>query len=254
MSAASVVDVRGLEIAYPGEVLPVLSGLDLAVGEGESVTVVGPSGAGKSTILRVLAGLMEPRAGTVEVAARAEPGTRPMALVFQEPRLLPWRRVRANVEIGLEGLGLSAAERRSRAEETLALVGLSEHAGRWPSQLSGGQRQRVGIARALAVRPRLLLMDEPFGALDAITRRGLQAELLRLWRATGVSVLFVTHDIDEAVMLGERVLLLGGRPATVVRRFEGAARSGAAGDPSFAAKVADVHRGLEGLVELGEGI
>ena len=146
-----------------------------------------------------------------------ETGSRSTALVFQDARLLPWRRVLRNAELGLEGLGLSAAARRSRAEAALALVGLASQAGKWPHQLSGGQRQRVGIARALAVRPGLLLVDEPFGALDAITRDTLQDELLRLWQETGATIIFVTHDLNEAVYLADRVIILGGTPATVTR-------------------------------------
>ena len=149
----------------------------------------------------------------------AEANLRGVGMVFQEPRLLPWRRVIDNVMFGLEGMGLSRQRRLERAREALALVGLAEHAGRWPYQLSGGQRQRVNLARALAVRPRLLLLDEPFSALDAITRHSLQGELLRLARETGTSFLLVTHDLDEAVFLADRVIVLGGRPAKVTRDF-----------------------------------
>ena len=145
-------------------------------------------------------------------------------MVFQAPRLFPWRRVRGNVELGLEGLSLSKAERRRRALEPLALVGLDEFAERWPHTLSGGQQQRVGIARALAVQPRVLFMDEPFSALDAITRRRLQQELIELRRRTEAAIVFITHDIEEAVLLADRVMVLGngemGQPARVVETLE----------------------------------
>ncbi|MEI7607172.1 MAG: ABC transporter ATP-binding protein [Rhodospirillaceae bacterium] len=216
---ATVVDIRDLAIAY-GSGPPVLAGFSATLPEHSFTCVVGSSGVGKSTLLRVIAGLTAPAAGAVVVPEQGhDDHSRSFALVFQEPRMLPWRRVIDNVAFGLEGMGLSRHQRLSRAHEALALVGLAEHAGRWPYQLSGGQRQRVNLARALAVRPRLLLLDEPFSALDAITRQSLQGELLRLARETGTSFLFVTHDLDEAVFLADRVIVLGGRPAKVTRDF-----------------------------------
>jgi NitT/TauT family transport system ATP-binding protein len=216
-TGGAIVAISGLALAFPGSDRLVLEGLDLAVPRQGFVAVVGPSGVGKSTLLRVIAGLLPPSAGAVRLLARPEPGKRPTALVFQDPRLMPWRRVVGNVEFGLEGLVASRAARRQRALAALDLVGLTAEAGRWPRQLSGGQRQRVGLARALAVEPDLLLMDEPFSALDAITRQVLQDELLAIWQRTQKSVLFVTHDLAEAVYLADRVVLLGGHPARVVR-------------------------------------
>ncbi|MCD6009197.1 ABC transporter ATP-binding protein [Halomonas sp. IOP_31] len=201
-----VLQARGVRLGFAGEM--VLDDVSLDIAPREFVAVVGASGVGKSTLLRALAGLLTPQRGTVNLSAADEPATRPWSMVFQAPRLFPWRQVRANVELGLEGLGLSRNERRSRAMEQLALVGLEAFAERWPRTLSGGQQQRVGIARALAVKPRVLFMDEPFSALDALTRQRLQVELGELRRRSEAAILFVTHDIEEAVLLADRVVVL----------------------------------------------
>jgi NitT/TauT family transport system ATP-binding protein len=215
---AALAAIQQLSLSYGGAAgTPILQNLTLDIAPGEFLVVVGTSGVGKSTLLRVLAGLAQPTSGTVRFELPVDRARLPVALVFQEARLLPWRTVRGNVAFGLEALELSREERQRRIDEALELVRLGEFGNRWPWQLSGGQRQRVGLARALAVKPSLLLMDEPFGALDAITRATLQDELIRVWRETGVSILFVTHDIQEALYLAGRVVVLNGKPARVSR-------------------------------------
>lgn len=233
----------------------VLKDFHLDIADGEFIAIVGASGVGKSTLLRVVAGLVRPTSGTVKRDNPERPGRRPYAMVFQDARLLPWRRVVKNVEFGLEGLGLTAEEKRRRAMEALALVGLADKADRWPHQLSGGQRQRVAIARALAVDPDLLMMDEPFGALDAITRQSLQDELIDLWQRTGKTILFVTHDIEEAVYLADRVVLLAGSPAGVrsADRIM-SARPRQRDDETARHTAAEIRTRLYDYVEQGEGI
>lgn len=213
--------VRGLRLSYSNMPVPVIDDLSLAVAPGEFVSLVGTSGVGKSTLLRAVDGLFPIDAGEIEQAeVTLEGSRRERAFVFQDPRLLPWRTVSANVAYGLESLSVDADEVARRTTEALRTVGLEDEVSeRYPRQLSGGQRQRVGIARALAVEPGLLLMDEPFGSVDAITRRALQEELVQIWEERGCSVLFVTHDMEEAVFLSDRVLLLAGSPARVVREY-----------------------------------
>ncbi|WUH89898.1 ABC transporter ATP-binding protein [Streptomyces sp. NBC_00433] len=197
---------------------PVLAGVGLDVVPGEVLTVVGASGCGKSTLLRTLAGLLPPLGGEVAEDGRALTGPGGgRALVFQEDGLLPWRTARANVELPLAIGRMPRSQRRARAVEWLGRVGLAGCEDRLPHRLSGGQRQRVQLARALAGRPRALLMDEPFGALDAQTRAGMQQLLVDVLRSTRATVVFVTHDVDEALFLGDRVALLGSSPAVPVR-------------------------------------
>jgi len=213
---APLLSARGISLSFPGAPQPVLKDFELAVAPAEFVAIVGGSGVGKSTLLRVLAGLIEPNTGTVAVNTSAAPDRRRRAIVFQDGRLMPWRDLRRNIGYGLEGLKMSAAARSARVDEVMKLTGLTDLADRYPHQLSGGQIQRGGIARALAVQPDLLLMDEPFSAVDALTRESLQDELLRLWQASGKAVLFVTHDISEAAFLADRVIVLAGSPAEIV--------------------------------------
>ena len=193
-----------------------LDGIDLEVAAGEFSVLVGPSGCGKSTLLDLLAGLSAPSSGTIRLdgVPIGGPGL-DRGVVFQQYALLPWRSARGNVEFGLEAAGLSRRERRARAEHYLDLVGLAGFADRHPHELSGGMKQRVAIARSLAVDPDVLLMDEPFAALDAQTRETLQDELLRIWARTGKTIVFITHAIDEAVFLGRQVTVLTSRPARV---------------------------------------
>ncbi|MEU6985185.1 ABC transporter ATP-binding protein [Streptomyces sp. NPDC046324] len=187
----------------------VFAAAELRIAPGELLAVVGPSGCGKSTLLRTLAGLLPPLEGRVTHDGRPIEGpAADRALVFQDDALLPWRTVRANVELPLAIRRVPRAERRRSAADWLDRVGLADHAGKLPHQLSGGQRQRVQLARALVGSPRAVLMDEPFGALDAHTRAGMQDLLVEILRGTGATVVFVTHDVDEALHLGDRVALL----------------------------------------------
>jgi NitT/TauT family transport system ATP-binding protein len=198
-----------------GRAVEALHDVSLTVGDGEFVTVLGPSGCGKSTLLHVVAGLTPPTRGRVVFEAVPE-RTAMAAVVFQDHALFPWRTVLGNVAFGPEVRGVGAAEREARARGLLELVGLQGFEERYPRELSGGMRQRVAIARALAVEPALLLMDEPFSALDAQSRALMQLELLALWERTRKSILYVTHQIQEAVLLGDRVVVMTRRPGRVL--------------------------------------
>jgi sulfonate transport system ATP-binding protein len=202
----ATITIRGLGIAFGSN--RVIDALDLDVAAGDFVSIVGRSGCGKSTLLRAITGLEQPDGGAIDTDRDR---TR---VVFQEPRLLPWASVLDNVVVGAEG---TPAEKHEQAVEALALVGLTEKAGEWPSRLSGGQRQRVALARALVSRPRLLLLDEPLGALDALTRIEMQRLIERVWLNQGFTALLVTHDVTEAVTLGNRVVIMEGGRITLDR-------------------------------------
>jgi NitT/TauT family transport system ATP-binding protein len=221
----ALLDVSGLRKVYEGSGRRVEAVRDLTftVDGGELVCLVGPSGCGKTTLLKCVAGLLEPTAGEVLLAGRPVDGPPPgMAVVFQEygRSLFPWMRVRDNVELPLKQKRLSKARRRGLVDDALTSVGLGDAAGAYPWQLSGGMQQRVAIARALAYEPDVLLMDEPFAAVDAQTRADLEDLVRRLWRERGITILFVTHDIDEAVYLGERVLVLSASPTVVQEQLK----------------------------------
>lgn len=205
----------GLHYRRSGATVAVLDGISLSLAEGEFLALLGPSGVGKTTLLRCLAGLTRPTRGAALLDGRPLPGVAPgLAMVFQDyaATLFPWRTVRGNVLFGLENQAMSRREREQRAWAALDDVGLADCADRHPWELSGGMQQRVALARAVASGARLLLLDEPFASVDALTRFELEDLLLRLWRERGASVLFVTHDVDEAIYLSDRVLVLAGRP------------------------------------------
>jgi NitT/TauT family transport system ATP-binding protein len=197
-------------------ILNVLRDVSFDVRQGEVVSLIGESGCGKTTLLRIVQGLIRLDAGSVRVdgVEVSKPG-RDRGFVFQHASLLPWRSARANVEFGLELQGVAAAERAARAQKLLKLVGLGQSADQYPHQLSGGMQQRIGLARALAIDPAILLMDEPFSALDAQTREVLQKEMLRIHAETGKTTVFVTHDLDEALYLSDRVVVLAAKPGRV---------------------------------------
>jgi NitT/TauT family transport system ATP-binding protein len=233
-TAASTSDPQAAELAAGAAIVfeqvrlsfgqeTIYESLDFSVARGEFVCLLGPSGCGKSTSLRLIGDLLAPQSGTVVVGGRSpEAAWREVAFVFQSPRLAPWRNALDNVLLGVElRMGRAEARRReARARELLALVGLADAANKYPSMLSGGERQRVAIARALAVDPDIVLMDEPFSALDPNTRRRMRAEIERIWQQTGRTVLFVTHDIEEALVLADRIVLLSNKPTRVLESIE----------------------------------
>nr|WP_233265356.1 ABC transporter ATP-binding protein [Leifsonia sp. AG29] len=222
----------------------VLDGIDLQIADGEFVCLLGASGCGKSTALNLIAGLEEPTAGRIDVPSG------PVAMMFQDAALLPWLTARRNVDLALELGGEPRDARRARVDELLALVSLSHAADRRPHELSGGMRQRVALARALAQDRHVLLMDEPFAAVDAITRDLLHVELERIWRQTGRTIVFVTHNVREALRLGQRIVLLTSRPGRVAAEWAVPADVRAGQDPVEIARLDDeiTHRLREELV------
>lgn len=209
-------DSVSVEFKTQGSLVEALADVSIEIGA-EFVAILGPSGSGKTTLLRIISGLLKPSSGRVIYVENRPPD---FAIVFQEYSLLPWLPVWRNVSLSLEMKGASESEQKFVAEELLALVGLQGFETAWPHELSGGMRQRVAIARAFAQKPSLLLLDEPFGALDAVTRRQLQLILLRLYEQSRCTVIFVTHDVEEALLLSDRILLLSERPGHIVREIK----------------------------------
>ncbi|RYZ12141.1 MAG: ABC transporter ATP-binding protein [Comamonadaceae bacterium] len=214
-----MLDLQGVGLVYPSSRGPVeaLQDLSFDVAPGEFVSVLGPSGCGKSTLLKLVSGLLRPTTGRVSLAGRPVEAPRPeVGIVFQQPTLLPWKNVLDNVLVPVRAMRGDVRAARGRARDLLRMVGLEPFAAHHPNELSGGMQQRVGIARALVRDPSLLLMDEPFAALDAMTREDMMVELQRIWAETSKSVLFITHSIPEAVFLSDRVVVLAPRPGRVV--------------------------------------
>jgi NitT/TauT family transport system ATP-binding protein len=255
-TATPVVDVRDVSLVYAGDRgsagLRALDRITLSVAEGSFVSLIGPSGCGKSTLLRLVADLLAPTSGVISVGGvtpKAARLARQIGFVFQDPALPEWRRVLDNVVLPLELRGVDRAAREARGRDLLRLVGLEGFERAWPRQLSGGMRQRAAIARALSTEPRVLLMDEPFGALDQITRDRLNMELAAIHEETGVTVLFVTHSIREAVLLSDRVVVMTPRPGRITRVIDvdlpRPRRIAARDDEAFHALVREGNRELE---------
>ena len=254
-AAAAAVRVAEVGKVFPtksGEVVA-LTGVDLEVAAGEFVSLIGPSGCGKSTLLRLIADLDEASSGALEIfgkPARRARLDQDYGIAFQQAGLLPWRTVAANISLPLELNGTGKTARAARVAELAELVGLTEFIGHYPDQLSGGMQQRVAIARALATSPRLLLMDEPFGALDEMTREHLQSELSRIAAETGAAVVFVTHSIPEAVFLSDRVVVMSPRPGRITEVIEtalGASRGEELREaPEYYERVTAVREALHG--------
>jgi NitT/TauT family transport system ATP-binding protein len=259
--AADAVAVSALSKVFnagrPGEVAA-LADIDLIVPRGGFTSLIGPSGCGKSTLLRLVAALTQPTSGGVRVLGKSAESARrdqDYGMAFQQAGLFDWRTVARNVELPLELMGWDRRARRDRAAEMLELVRLSEFAGHRPAQLSGGMQQRVAIARALSFEPTLLLMDEPFGALDEMTREHMQNELLRIWSATQTTVLFVTHSIPEAVFLSSQVVVMSPRPGRIAARITvdlGERDDDAREDERFFATITEVREALR-AVEADDG-
>jgi NitT/TauT family transport system ATP-binding protein len=206
----AAIDIQSVEQVYPNGTRALMP-VSLAIAPGEFVTLLGPSGCGKSTLLKMVAGLLQPTSGRIALQAGHE-----LSFVFQEATLMPWADVQANVRLPLDLAGMPRTQADAQVLQALQLVGLDNFAKQRPRELSGGMQMRVSIARGLVTQPRLLLMDEPFGALDEITRNRLDADLLGLWRRQGLTVVFVTHSITEAVFLSSRVIVMGARPGRIV--------------------------------------
>ncbi len=224
-AAAPLIEVRGVTVRYDiartGTSLTAVEGVDLDIAEGEFVTVLGPSGCGKTTVMNVIAGLVKPTEGSVTVDGRTVTGPGPdRAVVFQDYALLPWRSVFDNVRFGLEmQQSLNSGDWRERVQNAIELVGLAGFEQSYPRELSGGMQQRVGLARAIVAEPRILLMDEPLGAVDALTREVMRDEIEKLITATGKTVIFITHSIEEAILLGDRIVVFKSHPGAILEEI-----------------------------------
>lgn len=218
------ITIKGINKTYldpDGNELQALHDIDLTVADGELVCIVGPSGCGKSTLLEIVAGLLDATSGEVLLDGKAVKGTsRDIGVVFQDASLFPWRTVRKNIAFGMDIAGLSKEEKEERLKRYISMVNLVGFENKYPAQLSGGMRQRAGIARTLAMNPKVILMDEPFSAVDHLTKCTLQEELINIRQAENKTILFVTHDINEAVFLADRVVLLSPRPSTIQKIYE----------------------------------
>jgi NitT/TauT family transport system ATP-binding protein len=221
MDGDAIISVENLGVSFTKNktVIRAVEGFSLTVRKGEFVCILGPSGCGKTTVLRVLAGLQEHQTGTVEIERSGNPNEIPVTLVFQDFALFPWRTVRKNIEFPLETRRIPAERHQEISSRLIDLVNLEGFENAHPKELSGGMKQRVAIARALATDARVLLMDEPFGSLDAQTRNLMQKELLDIWSKTKSTIIFVTHSVDEAVFLGDRIIVMTSRPGKVKKTF-----------------------------------
>jgi len=262
-AAVEVTSVDRIFTGKKGATVTALSDVSLSIAPGEFVSLIGPSGCGKSTLLRLIADLDSPTGGSISVFGKTAKQARldqEYGIAFQQAGLLPWRTVTANIELPLELHGFSKAKRTARSKELIELVGLSDFAGHYPDQLSGGMQQRVAIARSIAEQPRLLLMDEPFGALDEMTREHMQLELVRIAGETGAAVVFVTHSIPEAVFLSDRVVVMSPRPGRIrdivdVRLGSTAERGeGLREDRGFFEAVTKVREALHGAEAIPVGV
>jgi NitT/TauT family transport system ATP-binding protein len=255
--AGPIIEINHLDktfLTVRNERIHALDDITLSVAERSFVTIVGPSGCGKSTLLKVLAGLIPATRGSVRLAGTpVDRPRRDIGIVFQNPVLLPWRTVLDNVMLPAEVQGLPAAAARTRARDLLAMVGLSEFETKYPMELSGGMQQRAAISRALVHDPNMLLMDEPFGALDAMTREQMNLDLQRIWRESGKTVILITHSIPEAVFLGDRVVVMSARPGKIARivdvDFPRPRSIDVMGDPEFGRLTSEIRRLLYGRAD-----
>ena len=259
LASVPLISLRDVGKSFKDGQILALQGISFDVNPGEFVSLVGPSGCGKTTLLRLINGLILPDTGEVLVKGQPPVPNSDLAMVFQSARLLPWRTVAGNIDFVLALRGLSRVERAERVMALLGAVGLRDFADAYPHELSGGMQQRVGLARALAVEPEVLLMDEPFAALDAMTRETLRGELLRMWSRRRMAVVFVTHDIDEAILLSQRVILLRPRPGRIeeiisINLPEPRWQHDPRGQPAFADLRAQLWASIQGMARDGAAL